>query len=254
MRAPAPATDWPSNVTCPDVGVSTPEIWLNIVLLPAPLGPISARISPARISRFMALLATRPPNLRVTSTAFNTTSPRAGMGLRGSGSAFMSRRRTGFFTRIQRVNNGHKPLRARCSSSTMPKPNTMTSKLPVWPSTLGSQSCNHCLATVNTPAPTSAPQTWPAPPMTVMNRYSMPICRPKGLGFTKRCMWAYNQPDAQACSAAMMKITMRERAVSTPMDSAITRPPLSARMARPSRESSRFCVDQTAISRKAQIR
>ncbi len=90
--------------------------------------------------------------------------------------------------------------------------------------------------------------------MTVMNRYSMPICRPNGLGFTKRCMCAYSQPEAQACSAAMMKITMRERAVSTPIDSAITRPPLSARMARPSRESSRFCVDHTAISRNAQIR
>ncbi|MNT16789.1 hypothetical protein D3C72_1519070 [compost metagenome] len=82
----------------------------------------------------------------------------------------------------------------------------------------------------------------------------MPICRPKGCGFTKRCMCAYSQPDAQACKAAMTKITMRERAVSTPMDSAITRPPLSARMARPSRESRRFWVDQTAISRNAQIR
>ena len=51
--------------------------------------------------------------------------------------------------------------RSRCSSSTMPKPNTMTSKLPVWPSTLGSKSCSHCLSTVNTPAPTSAPHTWP---------------------------------------------------------------------------------------------
>ena len=136
----------------------------------------------------------------------------------------------------------------------MPKPNTMTSKLPVWPSTLGSRSCSHCLSTVNTPAPTSAPQTWPAPPMTVMNRYSMPICRPNGFGLTKRCMCAYSQPEAQACSAAMMKITMRERAVSTPIDSAMTRPPLSARIARPSRESSRLRVDQTASSRKAQIR
>ncbi|KAG1389055.1 hypothetical protein G6F59_015694 [Rhizopus arrhizus] len=79
-----------------------------------------------------------------------------------------------------------------------------------------------------------------------MNRYSMPICRPNGLGFTKRCMSAYSQPEAQACSAAMMKITMRERAVSTPIDSAITRPPLSARMARPSRESSRV-IDAAAL-------
>jgi len=37
------------------------------------------------------------------------------------------------------------------------------------------------------------------------------------------------------------------------MDSAITRPPLSARMARPSRESSRLCSSHSDTSSTAQI-
>ena len=82
----------------------------------------------------------------------------------------------------------------------------------------------------------------------------MPYCRLNGDGLTKRCRCAYSQPDAQACSAAMTKITMRERAVFTPIASAMTTPPLSARMARPWRESSRFCVVSAATSTKAQIR
>ena len=87
-----------------------------------------------------------------------------------------------------------------------------------------------------------------------MNRYSMPWCSPKGDGLTSRCMWAYSQPAAQACNAAITKITMRERDVSTPIASAITTPPFSARIARPSRESSRLWVVTTAASTKAQIR
>jgi hypothetical protein len=46
---------------------------------------------------------------------------------------------------------------------------------------------------------------------------------------------------------------MRWRAVSTPIDSAMSRPPLSARMARPSRESSRLCSAHSASSSTAQI-
>ena len=82
----------------------------------------------------------------------------------------------------------------------------------------------------------------------------MPMCTPNGVGFTKRCMCAYSQPEAHASSAAITKITMREREVSTPIASAMMRPPLSARIARPSRESSRLWVVSMATSRKAQIR
>ncbi|MCY1563303.1 hypothetical protein D9M68_1008470 [compost metagenome] len=52
----------------------------------------------------------------------------------------------------------------------------------------------------------------------------------------------------------MRKITSFERKVFTPIDSAISWPPLSARMARPSRESSRFWVTSMAPSSTAQIR
>ena len=44
-------TSRPRRVTVPDVGGSTPLIMLNAVVLPAPLGPMSATISPAATSR-----------------------------------------------------------------------------------------------------------------------------------------------------------------------------------------------------------
>ena len=152
------------------------------------------------------------------------------------------------------ASSGHRPSRARCSTMTIITPNTITSKLPALPNTLGRMSCSHCLSTVITPAPTSAPHTCPAPPTTAMNRYSMPIWRPKGVGLTKRWRWAYSQPAAQAWSAAITKITMRARDVSTPIASAITMPPLSARIARPSRESSRLRVVNKPSSTKAHTR
>ncbi|MPM89148.1 hypothetical protein SDC9_136256 [bioreactor metagenome] len=185
-----PATGWPRNSTSPEVGVSTPEIWLNMVLLPAPLGPISARISPAFTSRLMLLLATSPPNLRVTFFASRIRSPFCGSARRASGVALASMTLRRALTGTKRVRMGHRPSRARCSTSTIIRPKKITSKLPLWPNTLGRMSCSHCLSTVITPAPTSAPQTWPAPPTTAMKRYSMPMCRPNGVGFTKRCMWA----------------------------------------------------------------
>ncbi|MNN94679.1 hypothetical protein D3C81_2133470 [compost metagenome] len=46
-REDLPLMRWPMNSTSPLLGVSTPDNWLNRVLLPAPLGPIRARISPA---------------------------------------------------------------------------------------------------------------------------------------------------------------------------------------------------------------
>ena len=44
-----------------------------------------------------------------------------------------------------------------------------------------------------------------------MNRNSMPACSENGVGFTKRCMCAYSQPDAHAIIAAITKAIMRER-------------------------------------------
>jgi branched-chain amino acid transport system permease protein len=46
---------WPRNVTLPAVGRCAPVMMLNIVLLPAPFGPIRATISPALTSKLTAL-------------------------------------------------------------------------------------------------------------------------------------------------------------------------------------------------------
>ena len=81
----------------------------------------------------------------------------------------------------------------------------------------------------------------------------MPMLRLNGVGLTKRCRCAYSQPDTAASSAASTNSLMRWLAVSTPIDSAIRRPVLSARMARPSRESSRLCSAQMASSSTAQM-
>ena len=39
-------TSRPSRTTLPDVGVITPQIALNVVVLPAPFGPMSPQIRP----------------------------------------------------------------------------------------------------------------------------------------------------------------------------------------------------------------
>src|SRR4029077_304191 len=51
---------WPSTVTLPSVGTNMPQMMPMSVVLPAPLGPSSAKISPRRISRLMSLRATSP--------------------------------------------------------------------------------------------------------------------------------------------------------------------------------------------------
>ncbi len=51
---------WPSTVTLPSLAVTMPQMMLISVVLPAPLGPSSARISPLRISRSIALRALNP--------------------------------------------------------------------------------------------------------------------------------------------------------------------------------------------------
>jgi hypothetical protein len=54
MRSP-----W-NEIEPPSAG-STPVIRLNMVLLPAPLGPMSPRISPERMENDRWPTATRPP-------------------------------------------------------------------------------------------------------------------------------------------------------------------------------------------------
>ncbi len=80
-----------------------------------------------------------------------------------------------------------------------------------------------------------------------MNRYSMPMFRPKGDGLTVRWKCANSQPETLASSAARTKTVTLTRKVSTPIASAMVEPPLTARIARPGRESSR-CVMAIAAS------
>ncbi|VVE90833.1 hypothetical protein PBR20603_04827 [Pandoraea bronchicola] len=82
----------------------------------------------------------------------------------------------------------------------------------------------------------------------------MPWFRLNGVGFTARCKCAYSQPEIAARTAAYTNTTTFIHAVFTPIASAMTPPPLSARMARPERESSRFLIDTTASTTTNQIR
>ncbi|MND08212.1 hypothetical protein D3C83_306860 [compost metagenome] len=51
---------WPPASTVPEVGVTMPQTMLISVVLPAPLGPSSAKISPRRIERSIPLSAWKP--------------------------------------------------------------------------------------------------------------------------------------------------------------------------------------------------
>src|SRR3569833_1325589 len=51
---------WPSTSTVPELGVTMPQMMLIRVVLPAPLGPNSAKISPSWISRSIPLSACKP--------------------------------------------------------------------------------------------------------------------------------------------------------------------------------------------------
>src|SRR5207249_4032357 len=50
----------PSTATFPSLGLTMPQITPMSVVLPAPLGPSRAKISPRRISRSTLLSASRP--------------------------------------------------------------------------------------------------------------------------------------------------------------------------------------------------
>src|SRR5215470_14484447 len=58
----------PLNNTRPAVGRTTPVRQLKKVLLPAPLGPMMALISPDPTSKFTLLRAVRPPKRTVRSS------------------------------------------------------------------------------------------------------------------------------------------------------------------------------------------
>src|SRR6185503_3914876 len=51
---------WPSATTTPVLGLTMPQTIEISVVLPAPFGPSSAKISPRRIDRLMCLRALKP--------------------------------------------------------------------------------------------------------------------------------------------------------------------------------------------------
>ena len=61
-----PVTSAPSNITRPPLAGREPDIRLNSVVLPAPLGPISPWISPVSTVSETSFTATSPPNRRVS--------------------------------------------------------------------------------------------------------------------------------------------------------------------------------------------
>ena len=67
--AATPSIDWPSKDQSPASGLSKPVIRLKNVVLPAPLGPISAVIEPRWTSTRSTSTAVMPPKLRRTPTA-----------------------------------------------------------------------------------------------------------------------------------------------------------------------------------------
>src|SRR5215469_7729305 len=68
-----PVMSAPSNSTTPSLGGSRPVIALKRVVLPAPLGPISAKTSPRRTSKLTSPTAVRPPNRLVTFWSLRMT-------------------------------------------------------------------------------------------------------------------------------------------------------------------------------------
>src|SRR5262245_2838824 len=64
-----PLMSWSLNDQRPVSGRSNPVSRLKNVVLPAPLGPISAVIAPRCTSTWSTLTATRPPKWRVTPSA-----------------------------------------------------------------------------------------------------------------------------------------------------------------------------------------
>src|ERR1019366_8344900 len=80
------------NRTVPESGWMKPEIRLNSVVLPAPFGPITARISPGETSKLTSSTAARPPNrldrsrtARIGVTAHSRSLHRPRLGRGGGG-------------------------------------------------------------------------------------------------------------------------------------------------------------------------
>src|ERR1700730_1175822 len=68
----SPVMSPPLNKICPDEGRNTPVRQLKKVLLPAPFGPIIARISPRSTAKLLRFSAVSPPKRTVRSSVRNS--------------------------------------------------------------------------------------------------------------------------------------------------------------------------------------
>ena len=98
------------------------------MLLPAPLGPISATISPAATAKLTLLTATSPPNRRSTSCTRSRGEPGAGFARTGSGGAGPGR--SPLTRGSTRRTAGTMPPRARCRKMMKIAANTTISNGP----------------------------------------------------------------------------------------------------------------------------
>src|SRR6056300_7505 len=84
--------------------------------LPAPFGPMIARISPSRMSKLMSLIATTPPNRRVMFFISITTPPilRPSSVIYSSAAAFIALPRASFVLNYPRRRHPPAPKSFRC--------------------------------------------------------------------------------------------------------------------------------------------
>ena len=66
---------WPRKLIEPCCGVYTPLMQLSMLLLPAPFGPMMARISCSRTLKLMSVSAFTPPKARLMFLTSRMTSP-----------------------------------------------------------------------------------------------------------------------------------------------------------------------------------
>src|SRR5438552_8019734 len=76
----SPAMSSPANRMRPALGFSTPVTQLKNVDLPAPLGPMMARTSPAGTAMLTSLSAVRPPNRMLSPSVRSRGAPAPGTG------------------------------------------------------------------------------------------------------------------------------------------------------------------------------
>ena len=109
----------------------------------------------------------------------------------------------------------------------------MISKLPAWPKQPRQPVLQPLVEQGHQPAPITAPHTWPAPPTTAMKRYSMPWLQPEGRRIHQPLHVGIQPAGGAGVQRGDHEDHDARADVSTPIASAITTPPFSARIARP---------------------